>query len=235
MVRFAEFTVLLAMVCCPVAAAQQGVRAGQLQGTWHVDPRQSRVYVHVYATGLGHEHGVLGMLKGGKLVFGPGQQGGEMVFDMRRFHADDPAARRAVGLAPDRSQAEQREVTAIMLGPHILDVARYPTARFTVRSMEPTQPRTKWLQNARVVYRVTGQLTLHGTTRPLSFEAGVYPTNHPDRVVLRGGFRFLQSDYGIKPYTRLFGAIGVADHLDVYGAIVLSRSPLRSARKDGTR
>ncbi len=228
-------TLFVWTVVAAVAVPAPTQVTGLPEGTWYVDTRASRVFVHVYATGLGHEHGVRGVLKEGKIEFGPGVQGGELVFDMRRFYADGPDARRAVGLRPDRSVAEQREVTQIMLGPDILDVAHYPTARYQIRSLEPTKPRTSWLRDARVVYRIGGQLTLHGTTRPLSFEAGVYPTNQPDRLVLRGGFRLLQSHYGIRPYTRLFGAIGVADHLDIYGVIVLRKPAVRAARKERGR
>ena len=34
---------------------------------------------------------------------------------------------------------------------------------------------------------------------------------------LRGGFTLLQSQFGITPFTKAFGAVGVADELKVYG------------------
>ncbi len=207
-----------------VASCAVSVRAAghQLKGRWDVDVQRSRVYVHVYPTGLGHEHGVSGRLRSGYVVFGATQRAGELIFDMKQFHADDPAARRAVGLDPAASATEQRQVTSTMLGPDILDVGRYPMARFVIDRVElSAAPRTSWLKGASSVYQFRGHLTLHGVTQPLKFEAGVYPGRKGGTIELRGGFRLYQSKYGIRPYKRLFGAVGVADHLDIYGFLVL--------------
>jgi len=56
---------------------------------------------------------------------------------------------------------------------------------------------------------VTGDLTLVGTTRPLSFRLALAD----GRVT--GGAVVKQTDWGIKPYTALFGALKVADEVRV--------------------
>ena len=56
---------------------------------------------------------------------------------------------------------------------------------------------------------VTGDLTLVGTTRPLSFALAL--TN--GRV--NGAAVVKQTDWGMKPYTALFGALKVADEVRV--------------------
>jgi polyisoprenoid-binding protein YceI len=56
---------------------------------------------------------------------------------------------------------------------------------------------------------VTGELTLAGTTRPLSFDL----TLAGGRV--KGAAVVKQTDWGMKPYTALFGALKVADEVRV--------------------
>jgi hypothetical protein len=40
-------------------------------------------------------------------------------------------------------------------------------------------------------------------------------------VRLRGNFTIMQTQYGIRPYSKAFGAVGVADRLTIYGDIHL--------------
>ena len=56
---------------------------------------------------------------------------------------------------------------------------------------------------------VTGDLTLVGTTRPIAFELSLAGGRVTGAAVLR------QTDWGIKPYTALFGALKVADEVRV--------------------
>jgi hypothetical protein len=56
---------------------------------------------------------------------------------------------------------------------------------------------------------VHGELALAGTSRPISFEV----TNEEGRLTGRTTVR--QSDWGIKPYTALFGTLKVADEVEV--------------------
>jgi polyisoprenoid-binding protein YceI len=56
---------------------------------------------------------------------------------------------------------------------------------------------------------VTGDLTLFGTTRPLSFDLAL----EDGRV--RGTAIVTQSEWGMKPYTALFGALKVADDVRI--------------------
>ena len=38
---------------------------------------------------------------------------------------------------------------------------------------------------------------------------------------VRSGFRILQADYGIKPFSKILGAVGVTDELIIYGDLWL--------------
>lgn len=58
--------------------------------------------------------------------------------------------------------------------------------------------------------RVAGELTLVGQTHPVSFELAA-----GDDGRLSGKATVAQSDWGIKPYSALFGALKVADEVEV--------------------
>jgi polyisoprenoid-binding protein YceI len=57
---------------------------------------------------------------------------------------------------------------------------------------------------------VSGDLTMHGNTRPTSFVLGVGADGH-----LTGTAALVPSEWGIKPYRGLMGALKVRDSLDV--------------------
>ena len=67
------------------------------------------------------------------------------------------------------------------------------------------------------LYRLSGQFTLHGVTRPLEVDAEAIDSRRTVR--LRGMFSVLQTQFGITPYSKALGAIGVADKLTIYGEI----------------
>jgi YceI-like protein len=57
---------------------------------------------------------------------------------------------------------------------------------------------------------ISGDLTLMGGTHPLAFELEV-----GDDGRLTGGAAVKQTDFGMKPYTALFGTLKVADEVEV--------------------
>src|SRR5205823_94917 len=80
----------------PTSPARPDKKAAPAGPSYEVDSKSSRIYVKVgTATRLGHEHGVQGSLKSGKLSLGGG---GEFIFDMASFIADTTEARERVGL-----------------------------------------------------------------------------------------------------------------------------------------
>jgi polyisoprenoid-binding protein YceI len=100
-----------------------------------------------------------------------------------------------------------------LAGKDWLDAERFPALEFRTNSVEVTGPDT---------FRVNGELTLHGVTRPLVLEArynGGY-ASHPFDPHARVGFsaqgRFKRSDFGVSygipaPGTRM----GVGDEVAV--------------------
>ena len=177
-----------------------------------VDLADSRVFTFVGATGFGHEHGVEGRLASGNVQLGANQKAGELVFDMKSFDADTPSARKYVGLQSDSDDSTRKEVNDNMRGPDVLDVAKFPTAKFVIDSAAPYRDtKNEGLQQ----YLLDGKFTLHGVTKHLRVLAQAEETK--GMIHLRTQFTVLQSQFGITPFSKLLGAVGVADKLTIYG------------------
>jgi len=101
---------------------------------------------------------------------------------------------------PNLSEKRRDEVQMRMLGPEVLDAARYPMVTFESTSVEvKTADR----------FEVTGRLTIHGQTRALTLPV--------DRVNgrYRGSVKLKQTDYGIAPINIAGGSVKVRDEIRI--------------------
>ncbi|MCA9050683.1 MAG: YceI family protein [Planctomycetaceae bacterium] len=179
---------------------------------------RSRVYIFVGKTGLGHEHGVEGRIAQGTLDLGRTDSAGQIVFDMNSFDADTDAARRYVGLGGSTDASTRQQVNANMKGTGVLDVRRYPTAKFEIDKLAPLDGKSR---RGFPNYELTGRFTLHGVTRPLKIQADAEETE--DGLRVRTSFSILQTQFGIKPFSKAFGAVGVTDQLVIHGDLIVMR------------
>ncbi len=198
------------------------------QGAGTVDIAKSRVYIFVGKTGFGHDHGVEGRLKSGSVKLGAAQQAGQLVFDMRSFDADTPAARRYVGLGGTTDASTRSQVNANMKGAAVLNVQRFPTATFEIQSARQLQQKSR---SGHPMYQLTGEFALHGVKRKLQFNAEGSPEEGFTR--LRGNFVIRQTQFGITPFSKAFGAVGVADALRIYGDIIIPTETAVPAQGSG--
>jgi YceI-like domain len=186
----------------------------------------SRVYVFVGKTGFGHEHGIVGQLKQGHIDMGPGKNAGILDFNMTTFTADTPEARKFVRLEGATDASTQQQVNANMRGADVLDVGKFPASRFTIKEIvKLPQPGQSGLPQ----YRLNGDFTLHGVTRPIQVVAEAEDQQEWTR--LRGGFTMLQSQFGITPFTKALGAVGVTDQLTVWGDLWIAKQRVVAARQ----
>lgn len=175
-----------------------------------IDLNRSSIYVHVDKTGLGHEHGIEGKIKSGRIQLGARAQAGSIEFDMTRFAADTDRARKYVGLEGSTSASTRQQVDKNMLGAEVLNIAKYPTAMFAIDSALHKKTR-----QGKPVVELKGEFTLHGTTRPLTLYAEL--SQKDGLWNLRGDFTIRQTDFGITPYRAALGTVGVADQLRIFG------------------
>jgi polyisoprenoid-binding protein YceI len=91
----------------------------------------------------------------------------------------------------------------------VLGVDRFPEATFGDAKFEP---------GAGGGGSITGTLTLHGQSRPVTVEV---TETGPDRY--HGTATVVQSEFGIKPYSGFFGALKVSDAVGVQTDVDLSQ------------
>jgi polyisoprenoid-binding protein YceI len=117
-----------------------------------------------------------------------------------------------------------------MRGDSVLDVAKFPAASFTIKQIKkldkPSQRNLPRIQ-------LDGDFLLHGVTRPIQVVAEVEEKN--GWTHLMGGFTMLQSQFGITPFKKAFGAVGVADQLSVWGDLWISKRRQIAERPPATR
>jgi polyisoprenoid-binding protein YceI len=170
--------------------------------TYAVANDESSVVIHVGKAGLfafaGHEHVVAAQRVRGEIhvVSGDATQSRVVLsFEAASLRVDERAE--PPGDAPRVQEA--------MLGPRVLDVARFPTVTFTSTAVTG---RATALGDYEL--EIAGDLTLHGVTRRVSLrshvELGAAALTATAHVVLR------QTDYGISPVT-VAGVVKVKDEL----------------------
>lgn len=217
------FTLFIVQICVAQQPAAPGVPtiAAPAKPTLEIGDVYipgSHVYVFVGKTGLGHEHGVVGQLKQGRINLNDSRQPGMLEFDLSSFTADTPEARKFVGLPEEKPSSTPQQVTSNMRGADVLNVAKFPTARFDIKQIARlNQPSKRNLPQ----YEITGDFNLHGVSRPIRVVTEVEDT--ANWLHLMGSFTMRQSDFGIKPFTKAFGAVGVADELNVWGDLWLAK------------
>lgn len=84
-----------------------------------------------------------------------------------------------------------------------LDVKRFPQIRFSADQVEKTADG----------YRLTGTVEIHGTARPQVVDVAVEDSG--DTLSLSARVPVTQSDFGVKPFSLMMGALKVADEVTI--------------------
>ncbi len=175
---------------------------GAVAARYPIAVGRSRLLVTVYKSGLfslfAHNHEIEAPIASGSVEFSP-----------------SPAVRLQIETASLRvldlgvTAETRQEIQSRMLGPEVLDAKRYPVISFVSRKLEKTGP-DQW--------RVEGDLTLHGVTRPLTFEA------RQSQGVYTGSVTLLQTDFGITPIRIAGGTVRVKNAVQIRFKIRLRHS-----------
>jgi polyisoprenoid-binding protein YceI len=165
-----------------------------------IDTGKSVMTVRVYKAGflsaLGHDHQIAAPIASGAVDNSARQV---------ELHANAAALQ-----VRDQkvSGADGAEIERTMLGPEVLDSGRFPEIVFRSTGTEPTGPGS---------WRVQGNLTLHGQTRPVEVEVRETGGHYV------GNARFKQSEFDIKPVKVAGGSIRVKDEVRIEFDIQLVR------------
>jgi polyisoprenoid-binding protein YceI len=202
-------TVLRSVV---MAAMSLGAFAAQAK-TLQLVPGESQVRIHVGKSGLfsefAHEHDVSAPAFSGEVSWNKSDLSDGKVtatFDARRMT-----------VIPEHEPKDAPKVQATMLGPEVLDTAKFPRIRFSSK-----QVTSKPGASGEVQLQVTGELELHGMIRPITVplrvEVGNGILEASGSVVLR------QTDFGIKPIRLAGGAVTVPDEITVQLKLIARES-----------
>jgi polyisoprenoid-binding protein YceI len=113
-------------------------------------------------------------------------------------------------LDPQLDEGKRAEVRSRMLGPDVLDTAKFPTITFASTDIDSTAGE-RWT--------VSGRLTIRGVTRVISFPV----TRVNGRY--HGDARIQQRDFGIEPIRIAGGTVQVKDELKIEFDIAVSETP----------
>ncbi|MGH8161909.1 MAG: YceI family protein [Gammaproteobacteria bacterium] len=196
------------------AAAAHGI------SVYRLDPAASRVLILVGKAGplagAGHVHViVVRNLHGFALAASRGGGRADLFFPVRSLAVDPPAALSALGgeYAKAGMSAEDRAGTREhMLGASVLNAPHYPWTALTVFASAAVADKPR---------APTVNIRLRGVTRSIH-TPGRYRIT-PESIRAAGAFTLRQTDFGIKPYSVLFGVLRVKDALRIRYHLVFHR------------
>jgi polyisoprenoid-binding protein YceI len=151
--RRSALAVSLALLTLSAQAANVSTDPKQAPaGTYQMETRHTQIVFAIKHQGITDYYGRFEKYSG-SLTYNPGAP-----------------EKSAVSVTIDTSSANvmNSEVMAQLVGPAVFDAGKFPTATFVSKSIERTGPTTG---------RMTGELTLHGVTRPVVLD-----------VTFNGGF-----------------------------------------------
>jgi polyisoprenoid-binding protein YceI len=210
-----------------IAVVWLAASASQLVGTSPASDRlevfrESRVVIEVGRSGLlglaGHAHEVEAPVGGSIVLDRSDPAHSEVVLEF------ETAALRVTGRGEPARDVP--EVQRVMLSDRVLDATRYPTITFRSRSIAGVTASEHGL-----LALVTGDLTLHGVTRPLAIPVRVTFTD--DSLSAEGTATVKQTDFGMQPVTAAGGAIRVKDELEISFNVKAGRPAAGTGRKAG--
>jgi polyisoprenoid-binding protein YceI len=114
-----------------------------------------------------------------------------------------------VEIDTDSLWADNPKLTAHLKSPDFFEVRKYPKATFVSSSVEPQK-------SGDSTHKITGDLTLHGKTKTISFPAKVAVT--PETVSITSQFTINRHDYGIS-----YGRGKVHDNVTIKAALRVAR------------
>lgn len=172
---------------CPAFAQAVATRdpARVQAGAYETDPEHTQIVFAVSHMGFSTYYGTF-TRAAGTLELAPETPSG---------------ARLEISVPVDTVTTTSAKLTGELKGADWFDAARFPRMTFRSTSVTPTGP-----QEA----RVTGDLTLHGVTRPMTLEvrfngAGINPINKKYTVGFDATGTLRRSEFGMTTYVPLIG------------------------------
>lgn len=181
-------TVRLIVMVAVAMFAGSVVRAQPRQ----IETAHSSMTVHVYKAGVlsafGHDHEIAARITSGSVDVRDRKV--ELTVNAGALRVEDPKV----------SEKDRAEIQSTMLGSEVLDTANYKEIRFHSTSAEAA---------GAGAWKVSGELSLHGQTKPVSVEVQEHNGHYT------GKCRFNITEFGIKPVKVAGGAVRVKDEVQI--------------------
>ncbi|MBI5115070.1 YceI family protein [Candidatus Poribacteria bacterium] len=181
-----------------------------------IDPAKSELVVRLFRGGVAaafaHNHVIRATDFSGGTSFDPEfPSATSMSVETRAdsLQVDEPAVRQKYGLTEVVSDKDRKKIQATMESAEQLDVARFPKMKFQSTKVE---------KESDGKYIVSGELTIHGVKRSVSFPVTV--SDKGEELRGQASLRFKQSDFGIKPFSIMLGAVRNEDEAILYMDVV---------------
>lgn len=224
----ASLALLLALAGCttqtpapPANQAPQVIQTAPDTSAWYlaagasgtpvyrIDPTASLITIFVHRGGtlarLGHDHVVASRTLSGFTA--PSANRADLRLRLDEMTVDEPALRRAAGLATD-PDADAIAGTRTNMLTRVLDAEHFPDVL---------------LHAEREGEQLRLAITLHGKTRSYLVPATI--TDDGASVTATGALSLKQTDFGITPMSVMGGAIAVEDQLDLKFQLLARRLP----------
>ena len=168
------------------------------------------LYVQVYkaetlASAASHDHAIQAVGWSGKATWDHEDYSScdiSITVPVNNLQVDKPEVRKLANIEGTISESMRMDVKKHMLSDVQLDAEKYPTISFKSSSCEGSDGKAT----------LKGNFTLHGVTNPIEVSVKVSSENG---LRLQGSFPVKGTDYGIQPYSAMFGAVGNKDGLNI--------------------
>ena len=182
------------LTCSLVLAIATHLAAAQAAD---VDAGRSSITVKVDKTGLfsafAHNHTIQAPIASGKLD--TEKRTATLTFNAKEMKVLDEGVK----------DSERADIDQTMKSDKVLDVQRFPEIRFVSTTITAQDGGR---------FQVRGDLTLHGTTRPVEFPLSFAKDRYSGSVKIK------QTDFGITPVTIAGGTVKVKDVIELVFEIV---------------
>jgi polyisoprenoid-binding protein YceI len=192
---------LLLMALIAATHVSRGSTDPSAPATYQIDASQSHFMVKAFAGGLlsafAHDHNIAIREFGGQAQFTYGS------VEPASLQMTIKAASLAV---TDKVSASDKQKIEGTMRDEVLDTGQYPDIHFKSTSVTATKT-----GDAQYQAKISGDLTLHGVTKPITIPAQL---EFGDKLLrAKGGFAIKQSSFNIKPVSVAGGSVKVKDEL----------------------
>jgi polyisoprenoid-binding protein YceI len=202
-----------------LAVLLAGAARGEDAQHYRIDPKQSTLTFKAFKDGLlsgfAHDHTIAARNFSGEMAWRGTSEASSVTLTVKTAWLEV--------LDPKADAKDKAEIAKTMKSDEVLDVEKFKEMRFESMSMKQKGGWVGGGEGSSGALEITGNLTLHGVTRAITFLANAKVAYTGGPQVANGTIRLKQSDFGITPYSAGLGTLKVKDEVALEFHIVATR------------